>query len=321
VESAFQIPVLESKIVIRLPEGMVFQGMKRAILNKTMQGLRQSSKLWGDLLHEFFMQYDRRIICSIKAGKCVYSIWTKDLKMMGARWVDDVFGFSSDNNGYFNGLLKALGRKYPLKLLGDMKRVLGMEIDYGPGWSLMRQQANIQHMMEEYHVEEFIGWDPKVPITQADLDKLIKHAEPQCKLPFRNLTGELLWACHTRPDIIHGVRRLSSYCNAYDEYAYWLELIMVKFMHSTREYGVKIEQSAEGRQGRALERPLEVYAFSDASHASVGDTMRSVSGAVTFLLGNPLIISCQIQKTVAMSSTESELVAATEAAKDVRLVM
>ena len=69
VESAFQIPVLESKIAIRRPEGMEFQGMKLAILNKTMQGLRQSSTLWGDLLHEFFMQYDKRIVCSIKAGK------------------------------------------------------------------------------------------------------------------------------------------------------------------------------------------------------------------------------------------------------------
>jgi hypothetical protein len=48
--------------------------------------------------------------------------------------------------------------------------------------------------------------------------------------------------------------------------------------------------------------------------------MRSTSGAVTFLQGNPVLISCQIQKTVATSSTESELVAATEAAKDVRHV-
>ena len=46
--------------------------------------------------------------------------------MVCARWVDDVFGFSSDGNEYFDMMPSALGRKYPLKLLGDMKRVLGM---------------------------------------------------------------------------------------------------------------------------------------------------------------------------------------------------
>jgi hypothetical protein len=45
----------------------------------------------------------------------------------------------------------------------------------------------------------------------------------------------------------------------------------VKFMHSTREYDLNIERSAAGRQGMALVEPLEVSAFSYASHAPVGD--------------------------------------------------
>ena len=108
-----------------------------AILYKYMQGLRQGAKVWGEYLHKWIMGYDPRIACSIKAGKCVYSVWTGDLKMVFARWVDDLFGFSSDDNKTFNELLKALSEAYPLKITGDMVRVLRMEVEYGNGWCLL----------------------------------------------------------------------------------------------------------------------------------------------------------------------------------------
>jgi hypothetical protein len=80
----------------------------------------------------------------------VYSIWTDGVKMVFARWVDDFFGFSSDNNETFNALLKALSKSLPLiKIMGDMVRVLGMEVKYGEGWCLLRQQGNINHIMQE----------------------------------------------------------------------------------------------------------------------------------------------------------------------------
>ena len=82
-----------------------------------MQGLRQGAKVWGEHLHSWIMGHDSRITCIIKAGKCVYSIWTGGLKMVFARWVDDLFGFSSDNNKTINELLKALSEAYPLKIM------------------------------------------------------------------------------------------------------------------------------------------------------------------------------------------------------------
>jgi hypothetical protein len=81
---------------------------------------------------------------------------------------------------------------------------------------------------------------------------------------------------------------------------------------------VRSVQSEAAKTGSPLKAPLEIYSFTDASHASIAGNMRSLSDAVTFLQGNPVLVSCQIQKTVATSSTESELVAATEATKDVQ---
>jgi hypothetical protein len=117
VTSAFQIPELtDHKIVVSLPPGLGEDGKRvDAILLKTMQGLKQSSKVWGDTLHSFIMNWDPRITCVEKAGKCLYGIWTRGLKFMCMRWVDDIIGWSSDNNLLFNALLKSVGDKFPLK--------------------------------------------------------------------------------------------------------------------------------------------------------------------------------------------------------------
>ena len=71
-------------------------------------------------------------------------------------------------------------------------------------------------------VDDIVKWDPKIPISQADLTKLVKHDAPQSKLPYCNLLGELLWATHTRVDVVHVVRRLYSYSNPYADYTHML---------------------------------------------------------------------------------------------------
>lgn len=85
VTSAFQIPDLKGhKVVITLPPGMGGGKRVNAILLKTMQGLKQSSKVWGDTLHAFIMQWDPRLKCIEKAGKCLYCIWTMNVKNVHA---------------------------------------------------------------------------------------------------------------------------------------------------------------------------------------------------------------------------------------------
>ena len=64
---------------------------------------------------------------------------------------------------------------------------------------------------------------------------------------------------------------------------------------------------------------LTLFAYSDASHASCPITGRSVSGSIVFLQNNPVDWSSRPQKTVAVSTVESELMGATECVKDVML--
>ena len=51
----------------------------------------------------------------------IYVIWTRDLKMMLIRWVDDIVGWSSDGNSYIDRMITAMGKKFPIKLMGDIQ--------------------------------------------------------------------------------------------------------------------------------------------------------------------------------------------------------
>jgi hypothetical protein len=54
----------------------------------------------------------------------------------------------------------------------------------------------------------------------------------------------------------------------------------------------------------------------DSTYASCPDTMRSVGGQTTLLEGAPIVMRSKMQKVVALSSTEAELMPRTECAQD-----
>jgi len=79
--SAFQIPPLHAKIAVTImSKGFLLDGMSVGICEKNVQGLKQASKAWGSVSHNWMMKYDDRIVPCITAGRCMYAIWTADLK-------------------------------------------------------------------------------------------------------------------------------------------------------------------------------------------------------------------------------------------------
>jgi hypothetical protein len=102
-----------------------------------------------------------------------------------------------------------MNEKFPLKILGDMRKVLGIEVEYGQNCLLMRQQKNLQYIMEEFMVDELVTRVPSTPLSSDKANMLVKHTEPQqadVHLPFRNGMGQLGWITQTRPDLAAAAR-------------------------------------------------------------------------------------------------------------------
>ena len=79
-----------------------------------------------------------------------------------------------------------------------------------------------------------------------------------------------------------------------------------KFLNHDPDAGILIDGSA----------PLEILASSDADWAGHKPTRKSTSGAIVFLGASPVIWSSRSQKSVALSSMESELISLTSVCLD-----
>jgi hypothetical protein len=83
----------------------------------------------------------------------------------------------------------------------------------------------------------------------------------------------------------------------------------------TREYGLKLAPKWED----AMLWELRIY--SDSDWAGDKDNRKSITGFIIFLLGAPILWRSNAQASVALSSTEAELYALSEAAKEIKFIV
>jgi hypothetical protein len=92
---------------------------------------------------------------------------------------------------------------------------------------------------------------------------------------------------------------------------------VLKFVLDTKGYGLKVEPRKPSKNGALW--TLEM--FSDSDWAGDKDSRRSVSGFILFLMGVPIMWRSRAQKSVALSSSESEFYAMAESVKEIKFVV
>ncbi|MEI8135685.1 MAG: Ty1/Copia family ribonuclease HI, partial [bacterium] len=155
---------------------------------------------------------------------------------------------------------------------------------------------------------------PAVPNTclVADMKeyKTHKNDHQASKISIENyprIVGSILWAnLQTRPDISQATNQLTRFvakpCQGH--------LIAVKhllrYLNGTRDYGLTYSKSGNAQP--------EIY--SDATWGSIPLSMRSVNAYVVILYNAAISWHCGSQKSVSLSTTESEYFALSETVKE-----
>lgn len=163
-----------------------------------------------------------------------------------------------------------------------------------------------------------------------------EHKELENKMGFkyRAATGELIFAMVTcRPDISYAVIKLTQFNNAPAEIHYNAILDIYRYLQATQHEGIQywrpkkntqlpdIPPAAAEIEQFDIEIPKEHYNMSstygcvDSDWAGNVNTRKSVSGISFILAGAPIVYKTINQKTVALSSTEAEFYALSEAGK------
>lgn len=138
------------------------------------------------------------------------------------------------------------------------------------------------------------------------------------KKRYQALIGSLLYLMHaTRPDLAFSVIRLSQFASC-PRLCHWEALKRVlRYLKGTASASLMLGNSDAPPMDNlpGNDDPAQLIGYFDAAHNDNADN-RSTCGYLFTLFGSPISWTSKVQRTVALSTTEAELMAGTEAARE-----
>ena len=228
-------------------------------------------------------------------------------------YVDDML-IAAKNPNEVQQLKDQLSREFDMKDLGGARKILGMEIrrDRIQGKLWLSQKTYIRAIIKQFNMSEAKA--VKTPLAQHF--KLFEEMCPKTdeeitsmsKIPYASAVGCLMYAmiC-TRPDLSHAVSVVSRYMSNPGKQHWEAVKWILQYLKGTSDKG-SLYSKDSGND--------EVKGFVDSDYAGDLDKRRSITGYVFLLGGGPISWKSTLQRTVALSTTEAEYMAAIEAAKE-----
>ena len=210
--------------------------------------------------------------------------------------------------------------------IGEVKEYVGCKIDRDVKDNVFKftQPVMIQSFRDEFELGKECA---KTPVTPTDPGTVLVKAEDKDKVGqkrqtyYRSGVGKLLhMARWSRPDVQNAVRDVSRHGSAPVEAHVKAMHRIVEFVERTKDRGWKLKPN---RRWNGFDRTFKfkIKGKSDSDFANSSDTRRSVSGWAVYLKGAPVACKSIMQKIVALSVTEAELVAAVMCVQHILYVM
>lgn len=298
VKTAFLNGYLDENIFIEVPEGISFEVDCVLKLNKSLYGLKQASRCWNRRFTEFLVKYG---FVQSQADSCVYVGIFDGVKVFIIIYVDDALVVSSCSY-IIKRIMESLKQTFKIKIL-KLKYFVGMEIEKVNNCIRVHQRDYIEQIINKYCMS-----DSNPASTPADVNVVIskKVDESIVNFPYREAVGSLLFLSSvSRPDISFAVNVLSRYVNNPSQQHVNAIKRVIRYLINTKDLYICYGESSD------------LTGYSDSDFAGDVDTRKSTTGYIFNMNGGPITWCSQKQKTIALSTTEAEFVAACEAAKEI----
>ncbi|KAI4331921.1 hypothetical protein L6164_016867 [Bauhinia variegata] len=222
---------------------------------------------------------------------------------------------ASKNREEINRLKAQLSKEFEMKDLGEAKKILGMEItrDRKRGILFLTQKQYLKKLLQRFNITEKtkpvstpLALHFKLSASQCPKTK--EEEEYMSKVPYSNAVGSLMYAmvC-TRPDISHAVGIVSRYMHNPGKEHWQAVKWILRYILKTLDVGLIFEKNDVGQH---------IVGYCDSDYAGDLDKCRSTTGYVFTLAKAPISWKSTLQSTVALSTTEAEYMAITEAVKE-----
>ena len=258
------------------------------------------------------------IVCSLvyddPDGNEIFAIgiYVDNMQIVHSADVDED-GNASDENTFYSKFITQLRKDWDIVDEGPMVDMLGIECDRMPdGSMLLHQSAYLRKLLSRFVPDGPVHKRCSVPYS-ADLPRLVVEAlerssaiepsHPHLIKPYQQRVGALMYACTaTRPDLAYAVHQHCR-CLSRPTPELMMELDYVfSYIYENVNIGIWFTPEDGVLRGAA-----------DASW----EVRASTSGWIVYWHGAPLCWGSRNQKSIALSSCESEIMALSEAAKEV----
>jgi hypothetical protein len=311
VTTAFLNGELEEEIFMHQPEGFEVPGKEGHVckLIKSLYGLKQSPRQWYKRFDAFVTAHG---LTNSSYDSCVYFKKCDDGSILYLLlYVDDML-IAAKDMGEVQKVKDQLSSEFDMKDLGAAKKILGMEIirDRKARKLYLSQRGYVQKVLRRFNMSEaksvstpfaphFKLSSALSPSTQADFTYMER-------VPYSSAVGSLMYAmiC-TRPDLSYAVSMVSRYmANPGKEHWKAVQWIF-RYLKGTADLCLHFGRNSSG-----------VLGYVDSDHGKDVDHRRSITGYVFTLDGCAISWRAHLQPTVALSTTEAEYMAVSEAVKE-----
>ena len=313
VKTAFLHGDLEEDIYMSQPEGFVETGKENLVcrLRKSLYGLKQSPRQWYKRFDTYMLKigYTRCLY-----DCCVYYHVFEDGEfILLLLYVDDML-IACREMSKIQELKKKLGAEFDMKDLGAAQKILGIEIkrDRSEGKIWLSQEKYIMKVLERFNMDgaKFVSTPLaahfKLSAQQRPSNQ--KEIDAMKNVPYASAVGCLMYAmiC-TRPDLAQALSVVSKYMSNPGKRHWEAVKWILRYLKRTKQLGIMFER----KQGEAC-----VAGFVDSDFAGDLDKRRSTTGYVFTCGGGPVSWKATLQAVTALSTTEAEYMALTEASKE-----
>ncbi|KAG8480959.1 hypothetical protein CXB51_025647 [Gossypium anomalum] len=311
VKTAFLHGELEEDIYMQQPEGFTVSEKEDyvCLLKKSLYGLKQSPRQWYKRFDSFMTSHDFK---RSSFDSCVYFKKNNNGSFVYLLlYVDDML-IAAKDKGEIRKVKAQLSEEFEMKDLGPAKKILGMEIlrDRKTSKLYLSQKGYIEKLLCRFNMRSA----KPVSTPLAAHFRLSSTLSPQSDdeieymshVPYSSAVGSLMYAmvC-SRPDLSYAVSAVSRYmANPGKEHWKAVQWIL-RYLRGTIDVCLQFGRTEDG-----------VIGYVDADFAGDLDRRRSLTGYVFTIGGCAISWKATLQTTVALSTTEAEYMAITEACKE-----
>lgn len=319
VVTAFLNAALKEEIYMKQPDGFVQRGRENWIckLQRSLYGLKQAPRCWNSEFDHFLRGLNFKRSCKDFGLYFKYQRENDDdenspvFLILVTVYVDDILVFCPEGTG--EKFITALKNRFKIKKLGQVSKLLGIQIDYVKGnYITFSQSEYVQKILKKIKMEDC---NPVfVPLVKSDESQLVLNRANE-DLPYAELVGSLQYLVSgSRPDLACAVRVLAQQMGKFTLQDWKRAKLVLKYLKGTLNFGI-VMNLENGLKRFREKQGIAIETFTDADYANEKDR-KSITGFVTQLCGQFISGKSWKQSILAESTTEAELIAANTGSHD-----